>query len=75
MVWDLDYEWRDAVWMATRAERQRPDQPISIYEVHLGSWARVPEEGDRPLTYREIAPRLADHVLAARVHARRAACR
>ncbi len=64
VVWDLDYEWRDAVWMATRAKLQRPDQPISIYEVHLGSWARVSEEGDRPLTYREIAPRLADHVLA-----------
>ena len=36
---------------------------MSIYEVHLGSWRRVPEDGDRPLTYREIAPQLADHVL------------
>ena len=34
----------------------------SIYEVHLGSWARVPEEGNRSLSYREIAPRLAAHV-------------
>ena len=38
------------------------DAPMSVYEVHLGSWARVPEEGNRFLTYRELAPRLADHV-------------
>jgi alpha-1,4-glucan:alpha-1,4-glucan 6-glycosyltransferase len=62
VVWDLDFEWRDAAWMARRAESARVDRPLSIYEVHLGSWARVPEEGDRWLTYREIAPRLADHV-------------
>jgi alpha-1,4-glucan:alpha-1,4-glucan 6-glycosyltransferase/4-alpha-glucanotransferase len=62
IVWDLDYEWRDAAWMARRAEAARIDRPMSIYEVHLGSWARVPEEGDRWLTYREIAPLLADHV-------------
>src|SRR5207237_10526890 len=37
-------------------------EPVLIYEVHLGSWARVPEEGNRPLSYREIAPRLAEHV-------------
>jgi len=62
VVWDLDYEWRDASWMARRPDTARIDRPISIYEVHLGSWARVPEEGNRHLTYREIAPRLADHV-------------
>ncbi len=62
IIWDLDYEWGDQDWMAKRAERQRLDAPISIYEVHLGSWARVPEEGNRWLTYRELAQKLADYV-------------
>jgi 1,4-alpha-glucan branching enzyme len=43
-------------------ERGGPDQPVSIYEVHPGSWMRVPEENNRPLTCAEIAPKLADHV-------------
>lgn len=63
VVWDLDYEWGDGEWMAARAERNRRDGPISIYEVHLGSFMRVPEEGGRTLSYRELAPRLADHAL------------
>jgi 1,4-alpha-glucan branching enzyme len=58
----VDHTWRDQEWMATRRDRHRLDAPMSIYEVHLGSWRRVPEEGGRPLTYREIAPLLADHV-------------
>ena len=57
-----DYHWLDERWMGERAGRQRQDQPMSIYEVHLGSWMRIPEEGDRWLSYREIAPRLADYV-------------
>jgi 1,4-alpha-glucan branching enzyme len=61
-VWELaGYGWGDGEWMAARGGRQRVDQPISIYEVHLGSWRRVPEEGDRWLTYRELAPQLADY--------------
>jgi alpha-1,4-glucan:alpha-1,4-glucan 6-glycosyltransferase/4-alpha-glucanotransferase len=54
--------WTDAGWMATRDTKIRHDAPVSIYEVHLGSWMRVPEEGNRSLSYREIAPRLAAHV-------------
>ena len=54
------YQWGDADWMATRAARNAPDAPISIYEVHLGSWMRVPGAGGW-LTYRDIAGRLADH--------------
>ena len=61
-VWTLDYEWRDADWMKTRAARSACPAPVSIYEVHLGSWMRVPEEGNRSLTYREIAPKLVDYV-------------
>ncbi|HKD17600.1 MAG TPA: 1,4-alpha-glucan branching protein GlgB [Thermoanaerobaculia bacterium] len=63
VVWDLDYRWRDAKWMAGRARAQAPSAPISIYEVHLGSWRRVPEDGNRPLTYREAARSLAQHAL------------
>ncbi len=55
IVWDLDYAWRDADWMRSRTKRNASDAPISIYEVHLGSWKRVPEEGNRSLSYREIA--------------------
>ncbi len=62
VVWDLDYHWGDAEWMANRRRRNALESPISIYEVHLGSWRRVPEEGNRPLTYREMAPLLADYV-------------
>lgn len=62
IVWDLGYEWGDGDWMAHREERNSLDAPVSIYEVHLGSWRRVPEEGNRPLTYREAAPLLTDYV-------------
>ena len=62
VVWDLEYSWNDADWMMSRAGRQNLHAPISIYEVHLGSWMRVPEEHSRPLTYREIAVKLADYV-------------
>ncbi|UCF69103.1 MAG: 1,4-alpha-glucan branching protein GlgB [Acidobacteriota bacterium] len=63
MVWDLGgYEWNDAQWMATRKTRQSLDAPMSIYEVHLGSWMRVPEQDNRWLTYRELAPKLVDYV-------------
>ncbi len=62
VVWDLNYAWSDHKWMMTRAERNSLEAPISIYEVHLGSWIRKPEEGNRFLTYREVAPLLADYV-------------
>src|SRR6266852_3041086 len=62
LVWDVDYQWSDQDWMKSRGSRQSLYSPISIYELHLGSWMRVPEEGDRPLTYRETAPRLAEYV-------------
>jgi len=62
IVWDLDYVWGDAVWMEERRSRNAFDAPISIYEVHLGSWMRVPEQADRFLTYRELGPKLAAHV-------------
>jgi 1,4-alpha-glucan branching enzyme len=62
-VWNLDgYAWGDGEWMARRGKAHSHDAPISVYEVHLGSWRRVPEEHDRWLTYRESAERLAEYV-------------
>lgn len=52
------YQWSDQSWMARRGAASALNAPIAIYEMHLGSWRRVPEEGDRMLTYREIAARL-----------------
>ncbi|WP_018263127.1 1,4-alpha-glucan branching protein GlgB [Methylobacterium sp. WSM2598] len=54
--------WRDGAWMGSRGKADHRHSPISIYEVHLGSWARVPEEGNRYLTYRELAARLIPYV-------------
>src|ERR1700704_2907435 len=62
VVWDLAYEWGDRQWMEKRAARNSLRAPQAVYEVHLGSWMRVPEEDNRPLTYRETAPRLAEYV-------------
>jgi 1,4-alpha-glucan branching enzyme len=55
-VWRLDYEWGDSDWMGSRGDRNALDSPITIYEMHLGSWRRG--EGGRHLTYRELAEQL-----------------
>ena len=52
------HKWSDKPWMNKREALHRIDQPISVYEVHLGSWRRVPEEGNRPLSYHEHAEQL-----------------
>lgn len=62
VVWNLNYDWRDRAWMEKRHGRNALDAPICIYEMHLGSWRRVPEEGNRPLSYRELAPMLAEYI-------------
>ncbi len=62
IVWDHDYLWNDVQWMDQRKASNMFEAPMSIYEVHLGSWMRVPEEENRPLTYRETAPRLTEHI-------------
>jgi 1,4-alpha-glucan branching enzyme len=62
VVWDLAYTWNDAAWMEQRRKRNSLDAPMSIYEIHLGSWRRVPEEGNRPLTYRELAEYLPEYL-------------
>src|SRR5579859_2959318 len=62
VVWDLAYPWGDAAWMQGRRAPNALGAPWSVYEVHLGSWRRVPEEGNRSLSYRELAHALADYV-------------
>jgi 1,4-alpha-glucan branching enzyme len=62
VVWDLDFEWRDEEWMKNRYKVNALNAPVSIYEVHLGSWRRVPEEGNRPLSYLELAQYLPEYV-------------
>ncbi len=66
VVVDLEsYAWQDRDWMAGRAESQSLDNPISIYEVHLASWRRLPDErwGQRYLSYRELAEALIPYVV------------
>jgi 1,4-alpha-glucan branching enzyme len=60
IAWDLDYEWDDEAWMATRSRTNALDAPMSIYEVHVGSWRF---DGDRrPLDYRSLGHALARYV-------------
>ncbi|MBU0755705.1 MAG: 1,4-alpha-glucan branching protein GlgB [Planctomycetes bacterium] len=62
-VWDLSYEWKDKTWMKEdRIVANASDAPISIYEVHIGSWRRVPEEGNRSLSYLEHIEWLVNYV-------------
>ncbi|RLB47421.1 MAG: 1,4-alpha-glucan branching enzyme, partial [Deltaproteobacteria bacterium] len=64
ILWDLDYTWGDEAFMASRGERNALSAPMSIYEMHLGSFRRVPEDGNRSLSYRELAPLLTEHVVS-----------
>src|SRR6516225_1077242 len=61
IVWDLDYSWGDQQWMAGRRTGNVLSAPISIYEVHLGSWRR--RNGNSMLAYRELAPQLASYAV------------
>jgi 1,4-alpha-glucan branching enzyme len=63
VVTRLDYTWNDDAWMRERAAWNNWfNRPFAVYEAHFGSWARVPEEGNRYLTYRELADRLIPYV-------------
>jgi 1,4-alpha-glucan branching enzyme len=62
VVWKLDYHWNDQHWLAERECRQNKSAPISIYELHPGSWRRIPEESNRWMTYRELAMKLAEYL-------------
>jgi 1,4-alpha-glucan branching enzyme len=62
IVWDLHYDWGDHQWMSERHRINRLDKPMAIYELHLGSWRRAGNEGGDSLSYRELAPQLADYL-------------
>lgn len=62
VVWDLEYAWSDRDWMEKRSGPNSLNAPMSVYEVHLGSWMRIPEEGCRSLDYRELAEKLVAYV-------------
>ncbi len=62
VVAESGHRWGDDEWMGRRDTGDWLSRPLSIYELHLGSWRRRPEEGDRPLTYRELATELPDYV-------------
>jgi 1,4-alpha-glucan branching enzyme len=63
-VWNLDgFGWSDGGWMSERGVKNSTASPQSVYEVHLGSWRRVPEENDRSLSYHELAEKLTEYVL------------
>ncbi len=63
IIWDTGYDWKDGQWMAGRAKANALNAPYSIYEMHLGSWRRVPEQGNRPMSYRELADCLPEYIL------------
>ncbi len=62
VVWDLSYNWKDGEWMKNRRARNSLQAPFSVYELHLGSWRRVPEQNNRSLTYREMAVYLPEYL-------------
>ena len=62
MVWDLTYAWQDKEWMKDRHSRNALTAPMSVYELHIGSWRRKPEEANRSLTYRELADYLPEYL-------------
>ena len=62
IVWDTNYTWNDGDWLKRRQELTNKPQPYSVYEVHLGSWRRNPDEGGRSLTYRELINELVPYV-------------
>ncbi len=62
IVWKSHYDWQDAVWLDERRKKVGKPQPYSVYEVHFGSWRRKVEEGNRSLTYPEMALELVQYV-------------
>ena len=63
IVWDTNYQWKDKTWINKREKKNALDQPISVYEVHLGSWQRDPSDPERVLSYGEIAKTLVPYVV------------
>lgn len=62
IVWPLEYSWNDQSWLRDRTAQAGQAKPYSVYEVHLGSWKKLPEDGNRSLNYRELATELVPYV-------------
>ena len=62
VVYEGTHAWRDAKWLERRRQSAPLNEPVSVYEVHLGSWRRNPSDDNRPLTYLELADELGDYV-------------
>lgn len=62
IVWDVDYKWKDASWLKQRKSTAGKPKPYSVYEIHFGSWRRKVEEGNRSLTYLEMAAELVAYI-------------
>ncbi len=62
VIWDKKFAWTDQGWMEKRKENPDKPKPFSVYEMHIGSWRRCPEEGNRYLTYRELAAQLPEYI-------------
>jgi 1,4-alpha-glucan branching enzyme len=62
VIWGSEHEWKDQSWMEKRKNRTSHKAPVSVYEVHLGSWKRDPNDPSRLLSYRELAPMLVDYI-------------
>ena len=69
-VYQSNYSFNDSAWMSNLNSRDPLRSPAAVYEMHLGSWRRVPEEGNRPLTYRELASELVEYLVGPRLYAR-----
>ena len=63
IIWDTEYDWKDKAWLKKRPKVNALNQPVSVYELHLGSWQRDPSNPERVLTYKEIANTLVPYVL------------
>lgn len=63
LIWHHEYTWSDSGWMRQRSKRNELEAPISIYEMHLGSWRRKGKDGGQPLSYRELAEQLPEYLL------------
>lgn len=62
VVWDLEYKWKDKKWMSARKAQVGKNKPYSVYEVHIGSWKKLGEEGNRSLTYQEMVKEMVPYV-------------
>jgi 1,4-alpha-glucan branching enzyme len=62
IIWEQEYKWKDQAWLKKRKDSAGSAKPYSVYEVHFGSWRRKPEEGNRSLTYAEMAKELVEYV-------------